>query len=42
MNFRFAKGRKNPNEIISVDPAIKKKRPVSQFVDLDETQIQFD
>ena len=41
-NLRFAKGRKNPNESISVDPAIKKRGPVSQFVDLDETQIQFD
>ena len=41
-NFRFAKGRKNPNESISADPAIKKRGPVSQFVDLDETQIQFD
>ena len=41
-NFRFAKGRKNPNESISFDPAIKKRGPVSQFVDLDETQIQFD
>ena len=30
------------NESISFDPAIKKRGPVSQFVDLDETQIQFD
>ena len=40
-NFRFAKGRKNQNESISADPAVKKRGPVSQPVDLDETQIQF-
>ena len=41
-NFRFAKGRKNQNESISADPAVKKRGPVSQPVDLDETQIQFE
>ena len=40
-NFRFAKGRKNQNESISANPAVKKRGPVSQPVDLDETQIQF-
>ena len=41
-NFRFAKGRKNQNESISANPAVKKRGPVSQPVDLDETQIQFE
>ena len=40
-NFRFGKGRRNQNESISADPAVKKRGPVSQPEDLDETQIQF-
>ena len=40
-NFRFGKGRRNQNKSISADPAVKKRGPVSQPEDLDETQIQF-
>ena len=41
-NFRFVKGRRNHNESVSADPAVKKRGPVSQLVDLDETQILFE
>ena len=41
-NFRFVKGRRNQNDSISADPAVKKRGPVSKPVDLDETQIQFE
>ena len=38
-HFRFVKGRRNQNDSISADPAVKKRGPVSKPVDLDETQI---
>ena len=41
-HFRFVKGRRNQNDSISADPAVKKRGPVSKPVDLDETQIQFE
>ena len=41
-HFRFVKGRRNQNDSISADPAVKKRGPVSKLVDLDETQIQFE
>ena len=41
-HFRFVKGRRNQNDSISADPAVKKREPVSKAVDLDETQIQFE
>ena len=41
-NFRLVKGRRNHNKSVSADPAVKKRGPVSQLVDLDETQILFE